>query len=263
MTDEGSPHPLVGSCFEDLAEELAFDPYETYAQDILPSRYPNLELPSTCSPSVKVLKRLSSMFCPDCCSLLFTTVCTCLRSSSNWRRSEDEEDKECLKQAITALLNLQSSMERICSRSRRRGDSGDLLHLRRLAPSEDLRRLALPEETCSTSTLKITVDFRRVTEGEGGAEDETLLQCPLETLPVSEEAASGLTGSLFSESACRFYSHQMKGKHLAIKKMNEIQKNIDGWEGKDIGQCCNEFIMEGTLTRVVPNTSATSSCLTA
>lgn len=42
----------------------------------------------------------------------------------------------------------------------------------------------------------------------------------------------------------------MKGKHLAIRKMNEIQKNIDGWEGKDIGQCCNEFIMEGTLTRV-------------
>lgn len=32
-------------------------------------------------------------------------------------RSEDQEDKECLKQAITALLNLQSSMERICSRS--------------------------------------------------------------------------------------------------------------------------------------------------
>lgn len=53
-----------------------------------------------------------------------------------------------------------------------------------------------------------------------------------------------------SESACRFYNHQMKGKQLAIKKMNEIQKNIDGWEGKDIGQCCNEFIMEGALTRV-------------
>ena len=35
MTDEGSHHPLVGSCFEDLAEDLAFDPYESYARDIL------------------------------------------------------------------------------------------------------------------------------------------------------------------------------------------------------------------------------------
>ena len=26
----------------------------------------------------------------------------------------------------------------------------------------------------------------------------------------------------------------MKGKQLAIKKMNEIQKNIDGWEEKTL-----------------------------
>lgn len=32
-------------------------------------------------------------------------------------KSEDEDDKERLKQAITALLNLQSSIERICSKS--------------------------------------------------------------------------------------------------------------------------------------------------
>ncbi|KAJ7984296.1 hypothetical protein DPEC_G00363240 [Dallia pectoralis] len=32
-------------------------------------------------------------------------------------KSKDEEDKECLKQAITALLNLQSSMERFCSKN--------------------------------------------------------------------------------------------------------------------------------------------------
>uniref|UniRef100_A0A671K9X1 Son of sevenless homolog 1 (Drosophila) n=1 Tax=Sinocyclocheilus anshuiensis TaxID=1608454 RepID=A0A671K9X1_9TELE len=152
MTDEGSPHPLVGSCFEDLAEELAFDPYETYAQDILRSGFHDHFLSQLSKPGAAIsLQQLEE-------------------------KSEDEEDKECLKQAITALLNLQSSMERICSKS---------LAKRRL-----------------------------------------------------------------SESACRFYSQQMKGKHLAIKKMNEIQRNIDGWEGKDIGQCCNEFIMEGTLTRV-------------
>lgn len=35
MTDESSPHPLAGSCFEDLAEEPALDPYEALSQDIL------------------------------------------------------------------------------------------------------------------------------------------------------------------------------------------------------------------------------------
>uniref|UniRef100_A0A3Q2X567 Son of sevenless homolog 1 (Drosophila) n=1 Tax=Haplochromis burtoni TaxID=8153 RepID=A0A3Q2X567_HAPBU len=185
MTGEGSPHPLVGSCFEDLAEELAFDPYETYAQDMLRSGFHEHFLSQVSKPGASFhlqsicegFKEAVQYVLPR---LLLTPVYHCLHLFEILKqleeKSQDDEDKECLKQAITALLNLQSSMERICSRS---------LAKRRL-----------------------------------------------------------------SESACRFYCHQMKGKHLAIKKMNEIQKNIDGWEGKDIGQCCNEFIMEGTLTRV-------------
>ncbi|KAM9315876.1 son of sevenless homolog 1 isoform 2-T2 [Gastrophryne carolinensis] len=185
MTDEGSPHPLVGSCFEDLAEELAFDPYESYAQDILRPGFQDHFLGQLSKPGAALyLQSISEGFkeavqyvLPR---LLLAPVYYCLHYFEFIKqleeKSEEEEDKECLKQAITALLNLQSSMERICSKS---------LAKRRL-----------------------------------------------------------------SESACRFYSQQMKGKQLAIKKMNEIQKNIDGWEGKDIGQCCNEFIMEGALTRV-------------
>ncbi|XP_073772001.1 son of sevenless homolog 1 isoform X2 [Danio rerio] len=185
MTDESSPHPLVGYCFEDLAEELAFDPYETYAQDILRSGFHEHFLSQLYKPGAAIylqsicegFKEAVQYVLPR---LLLTPVYHCLHYFEILKqleeKSEDEEDKECVKQAITALLNLQSSMERICSKS---------LAKRRL-----------------------------------------------------------------SESACRFYSQQMKGKHLAIKKMNEIQRNIDGWEGKDIGQCCNEFIMEGTLTRV-------------
>uniref|UniRef100_A0A8D1LPF2 SOS Ras/Rac guanine nucleotide exchange factor 1 n=3 Tax=Boreoeutheria TaxID=1437010 RepID=A0A8D1LPF2_PIG len=185
MTDEGSPHPLVGSCFEDLAEELAFDPYESYARDILRPGFHDHFLSQLSKPGAALylqsigegFKEAVQYVLPR---LLLAPVYHCLHYFELLKqleeKSEDQEDKECLKQAITALLNVQSGMEKICSKS---------LAKRRL-----------------------------------------------------------------SESACRFYSQQMKGKQLAIKKMNEIQKNIDGWEGKDIGQCCNEFIMEGTLTRV-------------
>lgn len=37
---------------------------------------------------------------------------------------------------------------------------------------------------------------------------------------------------------------------LAIEKLNEMQKAIDGWDGKDMGQCCTEFIREGVLIKV-------------
>ncbi|KAM9294164.1 son of sevenless homolog 2 isoform 2-T2 [Gastrophryne carolinensis] len=152
MTDESSPHPLVGSCFEDLAEEQAFDPYETLSQDILSTQF------------------------QECFNTLMAKPTVALHFQLLQERSEDLEDRECLKQAITALLNLRCSMERIYNK-----------HSPRRRPGEPILRL---------------------------------------------------------------YNRQMRSKHLAIKKMNEIQKNIDGWEGKDIGQCCNEFIMEGSLTRV-------------
>ncbi|XP_019745174.1 son of sevenless homolog 1 [Hippocampus comes] len=185
MTDDGSPHPLVGSCFEDLAEELAFDPYETYAQDVLRSGFQQHFLSQVTKPGAAFhlqsicegFKEAVQYVLPQ---LLLTPVNYCLHLFDIIKRleekSEDEEDKECLKQAVTALLNLQSGVERICSR--------------------------------------------------------------------------GLAKRRLSESACRLSGRQMKGKHSAVKKMNEIQKSIDGWEGKDIGQCCDRFIMEGTLTRV-------------
>ncbi|MEE6492316.1 hypothetical protein FKM82_016544 [Ascaphus truei] len=185
MTDESSPHPLVGSCFEDLAEEQAFDPYETLSQDILAAQFQEHFNNLMAKPPVAlyfqsiaegfkeavryVLPRL--MLVPVYHCLHYFEVLELLQE-----RSEDQEDRECLKQAITALLNLRCSMERIYNK-----------HSPRRRPGEPIWRL---------------------------------------------------------------YNRQMRSKHLAIKKMNEIQKNIDGWEGKDIGQCCNEFIMEGSLTRV-------------
>ncbi|XP_053103546.1 son of sevenless homolog 2 [Hemicordylus capensis] len=185
MTDESSPHPLAGSCFEDLAEEQAFDPYETLSQDILSRVYHEHFNNLMAKPAVALhfqsiadgFKEAVQYVLPR---LMMIPVYHCLHYFELLQQlqecSEDEEDCECLKQAITALLNLQCSMERIYNK-----------HSPRRRPGE----------------------------------------------PVFW-----------------FYNRQVRSKHLAIKKMNEIQKNIDGWEGKDIGQCCNEFIMEGTLTRV-------------
>uniref|UniRef100_H3AG56 SOS Ras/Rho guanine nucleotide exchange factor 2 n=1 Tax=Latimeria chalumnae TaxID=7897 RepID=H3AG56_LATCH len=185
MTDESSPHPLVGSCFEDLAEEQAFDPYEILSQDILSPQFQEdlnnlMAKPAVAQHFQSVAEGFKEAVQYVLPRLMLIPVYHCLHYfeflQQLQERSEDEEDRECLKQAITALLNLQCSMERIYSKR-------------------------LPR--------------RR-----------------------------------FGESAYRFYNCQVRNKHLAIKKMNEVQKNIDGWEGKDIGQCCNEFIMEGTLTRV-------------
>uniref|UniRef100_A0AAQ5YAR2 Son of sevenless homolog 2 (Drosophila) n=1 Tax=Amphiprion ocellaris TaxID=80972 RepID=A0AAQ5YAR2_AMPOC len=184
MTADGSPHPLVGSCFEDLAEEQAFDPYETLSQDILSRDFHEHFNNLMARPTVGLyfqsvaegFKEAVQYVLPQ---LMMVPVYHCMHYfellQQLQERSEDQDDRECLKQAITALLNLQCSVERIYAK-----------HQPRRKPGEPMYRL---------------------------------------------------------------YSRQVRSKQLAIKRMNEIQKSIDGWEGKDIGQCCSEFILEGPLLR--------------
>ncbi|XP_002735179.1 son of sevenless homolog 1-like [Saccoglossus kowalevskii] len=43
------------------------------------------------------------------------------------------------------------------------------------------------------------------------------------------------------------FNRRLISRQPSIKKMNEIQKSIDGWEGKNISESCNDFIMEGVL----------------
>ncbi|XP_035214652.1 son of sevenless homolog 2-like isoform X1 [Stegodyphus dumicola] len=50
------------------------------------------------------------------------------------------------------------------------------------------------------------------------------------------------------EAFSRMYSRT--NRQASIQKMNELQRSIDGWEGKDIGQCCNDFVMDGILGKV-------------
>uniref|UniRef100_A0A5F9CJN6 SOS Ras/Rho guanine nucleotide exchange factor 2 n=1 Tax=Oryctolagus cuniculus TaxID=9986 RepID=A0A5F9CJN6_RABIT len=166
-------------------KEQAFDPYETLSQDILSPEFNEHFSKLMARPGVALhfqsiadgFKEAVRYVLPR---LMLVPVYHCWHYFELLKQlkacSEEQEDRECLNQAITALMNLQGSMDRIYKQYSPRRRPGD---------------------------------------------------------PV-----------------CPFYNRQLRSKHLAIKKMNEIQKNIDGWEGKDIGQCCNEFIMEGPLTRI-------------
>jgi len=46
----------------------------------------------------------------------------------------------------------------------------------------------------------------------------------------------------FSRDVCGVRMHGRARRQAAMKKINELQKSIEGWDSKDIGQSCNEFI---------------------
>ena len=41
------------------------------------------------------------------------------------------------------------------------------------------------------------------------------------------------------------------GRQAVVQKMSELQKSIDGWEGRDIWQSCSEFILGKTYRRAL------------
>ncbi|XP_065353611.1 protein son of sevenless-like [Cloeon dipterum] len=51
---------------------------------------------------------------------------------------------------------------------------------------------------------------------------------------------------------CGARMHGRARRQAAMKKINELQKSIEGWDSKDIGQSCNEFIREDSLIKVGP-----------
>lgn len=70
--------------------------------------------------------------------------------------------------------------------------------------------------------------------------------------PLKSELERICSGTLLKRKPGEAFlrMHGRTSRQAALQKMNELQKSIDGWEGKDIGQCCNEFIMDGILGKV-------------
>ncbi|XP_024588835.1 son of sevenless homolog 2 isoform X2 [Neophocaena asiaeorientalis asiaeorientalis] len=155
MTDESSPHPLAGSCFEDLAEEQAFDPYETLSQDILSPKFNEHFSKLMARPAVALhfqsiadgFKEAVRYVLPR---LMLVPVYHCWHYFELLKQlkacSEEHEDRECLNQAITALMNLQGSMDRIYKQysPRRRPGTLDRMLDSVLLKEENEQPLRLP-----------------------------------------------------------------------------------------------------------------------
>ncbi|CAH0548825.1 unnamed protein product [Brassicogethes aeneus] len=39
-------------------------------------------------------------------------------------------------------------------------------------------------------------------------------------------------------------------RQAALTKINELETKVENWDGRDLGQCCNEFVREGVLQKV-------------
>ncbi|XP_065168623.1 protein son of sevenless isoform X2 [Atheta coriaria] len=84
----------------------------------------------------------------------------------------------------------------------------------------------------------------------------------LSQAPDDKEALLQVDGLLiplfaFLERSCAFQLlprnsqlHARARRQAAIEKIQELEKNVENWDSKDLGQCCNEFIREDVLMKV-------------
>ncbi|XP_050407020.1 son of sevenless homolog 1 [Patella vulgata] len=181
ITDERET-PLVGTCFEDIAEGEEFNVYEKYVDDMMAPRgkerlYTLLQREDVSQymqsaghgfkGAVKYVLPKLLLGPVYHCLHYFEVIDILIESSKN------EEDQECLEQANSLLQALKASMERKFGG-------------------------AIPKRKPWEISLRLQGRF---------------------------------------------------GRPEILEKMNEIQKSIDGWEGKTIGQSCSEFIMDGELIK--------------
>ncbi|KAK3580871.1 hypothetical protein CHS0354_032932 [Potamilus streckersoni] len=174
--------PTVGICFQDMAEDMAFNCYEKYVEDMLAPRgkerlhtlLQREDISKTLMEDGHGFKDAMKYVLPK---LLLGPIHHCLHYFEVLKAlincSATEEDRDCLEQADGLLTALKAMLEK-----------------------------------------KITGSF-------------------LKKKPW--EISLRLQGRT--------------GRQAVVQKMYELQKSIDGWEGKDIWQSCSEFIIDGVLNK--------------
>lgn len=69
---------------------------------------------------------------------------------------------------------------------------------------------------------------------------ESLEQVQGVLTPLQMELVKSMANLPKKDTGLRMQSRARR--HAALEKTSELQKTVDGWDQRDIGQCCNEFI---------------------
>ncbi|XP_046816650.1 protein son of sevenless isoform X4 [Vespa velutina] len=80
---------------------------------------------------------------------------------------------------------------------------------------------------------------------------ETLEQVQGLLRPLQMELMQSVASLPKKDTGLRMQSRARR--QAALEKISELQKTVDGWDQRDVGQCCNEFIREDTLGKVGSN----------
>nr|CAD7264644.1 unnamed protein product [Timema shepardi] len=103
------------------------------------------------------------------------------------------------------------------------------------------------EVTNSSTIARVIRDSLRVLWSSEN-NDEKFMVLLTDSAAYMLKAGASLKVKFKGDAGVRM--HGRARRQAALDKTNELQKSIDGWENKDIGQCCNEFIREDVLVKV-------------
>lgn len=96
---------------------------------------------------------------------------------------------------------------------------------------------------------------------EAAEDRETLTQVEGLLKPLQIELSTGEVNFFVSRLICRSFPDRVASiqslprnstnvrarRQAALDKMQELKKNVENWDTKDVGQCCNEFVRGESL----------------
>ncbi|KAF9407765.1 hypothetical protein HW555_012329 [Spodoptera exigua] len=90
--------------------------------------------------------------------------------------------------------------------------------------------------------------FKQISPASEDRESFKQVECNLH--PIKKLLIKALGNGPKLDATLRM-AHRAR-RQLAIEKCNELARIVDNWDVRDIGQCCNEFIREDTLSKIGP-----------